>query len=243
MSTMTFIITLHIAAGTIALASFWFAALAPKGSRPHVLAGRTYLLAMAGIIVSGIPLVARFAIDGAHVFATFFGYLLLLVSFTCWTAWRAVRDRRYPARYMGPAYWALLGLVAASGLAVMGLGLSRGSPILLVFGAIGPLAALGGVRVRRRIRNDRRWWLKEHFGAMIGNGVATHVAFLSIGLRTLVPGADPATLAYLAWFAPLTVAVFAGWWLNRRYGAETAFRARVAPRTPAMQHSALEEPR
>lgn len=208
---------LHVTAGTIALAAFWFAALARKGSRPHVLAGRTYLVAMLAIILSGIPLVARFATEGAMVFAAFFGYLLFLVSFTCWTAWRAVRDKKHPGRYTGPVYWVLLGLVACSGMAMVVLGLGRGSAILAAFGAIGPLLGLGGMRIRRRIRRDRLWWLKEHFGAMIGNGVATHVAFMSIGLRTLVPNADPAVLNYLAWFGPLSVALVAGWWLHRRY--------------------------
>jgi len=217
MNLMTLALPIHVAAGTVALAAFWFAALAPKGSRPHVLAGRTYLVAMLAIIISGIPLVARFAAEGAMVFAAFFGYLLLLVSFTCWTAWRAVRDRKRPERYTGSAYWLLLGLVACSGAAVVVLGLGRGSAILAAFGAIGPLLSVGGMRIRRRIRNDRLWWLKEHFGAMIGNGVATHVAFMSIGLRSLVPGADPALLNYLAWFGPLSVALVAGWWLNRRY--------------------------
>ena len=217
MNLMTLTMPIHVAAGTIALAAFWFAALASKGSRPHVLAGRTYLVAMLVIILSGIPLVARFAAEGAMVFAAFFGYLLLLVSFTCWNAWRAVRDKQRPERYTGPAYWLLLGLVACSGAVVVVLGLSRGSAILAAFGAIGPLLGLGGMRIRRRIRNNRLWWLKEHFGAMIGNGVATHVAFMSIGLRSLVPGADPAVLNYLAWFGPLSVALVAGWWLNRRY--------------------------
>jgi hypothetical protein len=222
MNLATFTTIVHVIAGSIALASFWAAALARKGSRPHVLAGRIYLIAMIAIILSGIPLVARFAIEGAWVFAAFFGYLLLLVSFTCWTAWRAVRDRSHPERYTGPMYWLLLVLVACSGAGIGVLGLARGSAILAAFGAIGPLAGLGGLRIRRRIRTDRLWWLREHFGAMIGNGVATHVAFMSIGLRTLVPHADPVLLTYLAWFGPLSAALVAGWWLNRRYGPRAA---------------------
>lgn len=223
MNLATLTTMLHVTAGTIALASFWCAALARKGSPPHVLAGRIYLIAMVAIILSGIPLVARFALEGAMVFAAFFGYLLFLVSFTCWTAWRAVRDKRHPERYAGPVYWVLLGLVACSGTAIVVLGLSRGSAILAAFGAIGPLASLGGMRIRRRVQSDRLWWLKEHFGAMIGNGVATHVAFMSIGLRSLVPNADPALLNYLAWFGPLSVALVAGWRLNRRYAGMKAY--------------------
>lgn len=222
-------LNLHVLAGTLALLSFWTAALARKGSRPHVLAGRVYLLAMLGIIVSGIPLVAGFALNGRPVMASFFGFLLLLVSWTCWCAWRAVRDRRHPERYAGPAYWTLSILVLAGGLAILALGVARGAVILAAFGLIGVLAGGGALRVRHRMRDNPRWWLKEHYGAMIGNGVATHIAFMSIGLRALLPGLDGATLTYLAWFGPLAVAVAASWWLNRRYTRQPVFSGGQGP--------------
>lgn len=222
-------LNLHLVAGALALLAFWTAALARKGSRPHVLAGRVYLLAMLGIIVSGIPLVAGFAFGGKPVMASFFGFLLLLVSWTCWCAWRAVRDRRHPERYAGPVYWTLSVLVLAGGLAIIALGVARSGVILVVFGLIGVLAGGGALRVRRRMQNNPRWWLKEHYGAMIGNGVATHVAFMSIGLRALLPGMDGVTLTYFAWFGPLTVALAAGWWLDRRYLRQPVFSGRQGP--------------
>lgn len=222
-------LSLHLLAGMLALASYWTAALARKGSRPHVFAGRVYLLAMLGIVVSGIPLVARFALEGRPVMASFFGYLLLLVCWTCWCAWRAVRDRRHPQRYAGPVYLVLSALVLAAGLAIVALGAARGAAILVVFGLIGVLAGGGALRVRQRLQDNPRWWLKEHYGAMIGNGMATHVAFMSIGLRALLPEMDGATLTYLAWFGPLAAAVAAGWWLDRRYLRRPVFSGREGP--------------
>lgn len=222
-------LNVHLLAGAIALLSFWTAALARKGSRPHVLAGRVYLLAMLGIVVSGIPLVARFVLDGKPVMASFLGYLLLLVSWTCWCAWRAVRDRRRPERYAGPVYLALSALVLVAGLAIIALGSARGAVILVVFGLIGVLGGGGALRVRHRLGDNPRWWLKEHYGAMIGNGVATHVAFMSIGLRTLLPGVDGATLTYLAWFGPLAAALAAGWWLDRRYFRQPVISGQQGP--------------
>jgi hypothetical protein len=219
-------LNLHLVAGALALLGFWTAALARKGSRPHVLAGRVHLLAMLGIIVSGIPLVAGFALGGKPVMASFFGFLLLLVSWTCWCGWRAIRDRRHPQRYTSPVYWTLSILVLACGSAVVALGAARGALILVVFGAIGVLAGLDALRVRGRIRGNPRWWLKEHYGAMIGNAVATHVAFMSIGLRALLPGLDGTILTYLAWFGPLSAALAAGWWLDRRYAV---FSGRQGP--------------
>ena len=210
-------IDLHLATGVVALSSFWVAALARKGSRPHIWSGRIYLAAMLGIILTGIPLVAGFAAAGKPVATAFFGFLLALVGWTCWCAWRAVRDRHHPERYAGPVYWFLTWLVLVGGAGIVVLGIVRGAALLMVFGAVGVLAGLDALRIRQRIRDDRQWWLKAHLGAMIGNGVATHIAFMSIGLRSVLPEADGWLLTYLAWFGPLAVAFAASWWLNRRY--------------------------
>lgn len=210
-------VNLHLVTGVIALTTFWIAALARKGSRPHIWSGRIYLVAMLGIILTGIPLVAGFVANGKPVAAAFFGFLLALVGWSCWCAWRAIRDRRHPERYAGPVYWLLTWLVLAGGAGVAALGLVKGAALLVVFGSVGVVAGWDALRVRRRARASSQWWLKEHYGAMIGNGVATHIAFLSIGLRTLLPGVDGTLLTYFAWFGPLAVALGAGWWLNRRY--------------------------
>ena len=43
---------LHAGLGVAALASFWIAALSRKGSAPHKLAGRIYVLVMAAFAAS-----------------------------------------------------------------------------------------------------------------------------------------------------------------------------------------------
>lgn len=49
---------LHSAVGTIALASFWTAALASKGGRLHKRAGKAYLLALIGVLTFSTLMVA-----------------------------------------------------------------------------------------------------------------------------------------------------------------------------------------
>ena len=91
-----------------------------------------------------------------------------------------------------------------------------------------------------RLDAQPRWWLAEHYGAMLGNGVATHVAFLSIGLPRLLPAIDGDALHYLGWFAPLV------WWrcrprclLDRRWKPRTA---RAAARCAALILSGGRQP-
>jgi hypothetical protein len=63
---------------------------------------------------------------------------------------------------------------------------------------------------------------------MIGNGVATHIAFMQIGLMRLFPELGSTMIQHLAWFGPLAVGIAAGFWLDRRY-----IRPRATPPRPA----------
>ena len=213
---------LHVGSGTIALATFWTAGLVKKGTPFHRGVGKVYLLAMLAIVLTGIPLVLQATARGQPVGALFLTYLLVLVGNASWFAWRAIRDRRDRAAYFGPMYWFVTALTATCGLAIIALGTQVGAVLLQVFGGVGVLGGIGAVTSWRRSASDPQWWLKEHYGAMIGNGVATHIAFFGIGLRGLLPGVDPQLLQHFAWFTPLAGAFIAAWWLNRKYGRPAA---------------------
>ncbi|MDZ4350541.1 MAG: hypothetical protein U1A22_13525 [Xanthomonadaceae bacterium] len=214
----------HIGAGSVALLTFWAAAWLKKGSPLHRRFGQIYLLAMLTVILSGVPLVLVLQERGHPVTALFLGYLLVLVSNSCLTAFRAIRLKQQPARYFSALFWIVHGLTATSGLAVMAVGWSTGATLLMVFGSIGLFGLWGGIRAWRRAPTHANWWLREHYGAMIGNGVATHIAFFGIGLRSLLPGIDPGLLTTFAWFGPLAAALLAGVWLDRTYGRRSAAR-------------------
>lgn len=222
MDIATLPLVLHVAAGTVALATFWTAGLVKKGTPLHRRVGQVYLLAMLAIVLTGIPLVLQVTARGQPVGALFLTYLLVLVGNASWSAWRAIRDRRDRAAYFGPMYWFVAALTAGSGLAIIALGLQTGAVLLQVFGGVGVLGGIGALRGWRRSATDPRWWLKEHYGAMIGNGVATHIAFFGIGLRGLLPGVDPQLLQHFAWFTPLAGSLVAAWWLGRKYGRPAA---------------------
>jgi hypothetical protein len=223
----------HVAAGTVALLGFWTAAFLRKGSPRHKLVGRAYLLAMLAVILSGVPLALQRLVDGHTVTGTFLGYLLLITATGVWTAWRAIRDRHDPLAYTGPAYRALAVANLLAGAGVLALGLRVGAPLLAGFSAIGLFAGQDMLRKRARIVGKPLWWREEHYTAMLGNGVATHIAFLSLGLPRLLPWIDGTALHYAAWFGPLLVAVVAKVLLDRRHRA-TARAPRNVARPDAM---------
>ena len=59
------IVKLHVAAGALALITFWIAAAARKSRQGlHVKAGRVYLIAMRGILVTAAPMALAAFLDG-----------------------------------------------------------------------------------------------------------------------------------------------------------------------------------
>jgi hypothetical protein len=59
---------------------------------------------------------------------------------------------------------------------------------------------------------------------MIGNGVATHIAFLGIGLRGVIGAIGWPWLSLVPWLAPLAFAITATLYFNRRYAPRPAVR-------------------
>lgn len=227
---------LHIGLGAVALGGFWGAGLSRKGGALHRRAGQAFLLAMAGILVTGLPM-AGYALHRGHpVTAAFLGYLLVITATGVWAGWRAIADKRDVRAYTGPVFVALAALSLASGAAMLALGLAKGQPLPIGFSAIG--LGIGASMLRKRRNRDAlaarpRWWMVEHYNAMIGNGVAVHIAFLGIGLPRLLPMLSGAALQQLAWFAPLALAIAAKLWADRRW------RAPAAQHTAAKKESAL----
>ena len=114
---------------------------------------------------------------------------------------------------------AIANLIA--GLAVFGFGIQVGSALLSGFCWVGIIIGISMLRQLRSLPTARNWWLREHYRAMLGNGVATHVAFLGIGLKGFLSSFGIPMLQLVPWLAPLVVAGIASVYLDRRYGAPT----------------------
>jgi hypothetical protein len=210
----------HVALGCVALLSFWTAGMARKGSPLHVGAGKVYLVAMAGLLAATVPMCWLAWFAGHQKMVMFLLYLLVITSTSVWLSWRAIRDRRDWARYTGPVYRALMWLNLASGLAIVGVGLFVAEQMQLIIVSFSLIGLLGFRNMRRfaaQPPTEPRWWMRQHLNAMLGNGVATHIAFLSIGLPKLLPWLAGPVFQNVAWLAPLGVAALAGVYLSRKY--------------------------
>ena len=235
MSAHTITVLMHSSLGAAALASFWVAALAKKGSAAHKLAGKIYVLVMVGLLLPAIPLSARAYLHYSESFGAFLFYLLLITGTALWEGWTATRNKRDFTRYADRRFRLLAWANIAAGLAVLGLGIALMSPIFIGFSMVGVMGGRGMLRLAKTGPSHPHWWMEQHLGAMLGCGVATHIAFLQIGLPRLLPSLAGPVLQNVAWLGPLVVAGLARVWLGRKYlrSAGAAPPARAAAAYPA----------
>ena len=211
---------IHGMIGAVALVTFWTAGLSKKGSVLHKSAGKIYLLAMTGIVLTALPLAVSMLLNNNMIIGAFFSYLAVITSTSIWVSWRAIRDKQNWQRFIGPVYQILMVLNFFSGLSIAVLGLfyaQNAQLIISSFSLIGIVSAVSMYRFQKTPPTDPRWWLREHLSAMIGNGVATHIAFLSIGLPKILPMLAGPILQNAAWIGPLTLSIFIGMYLKRKY--------------------------
>jgi hypothetical protein len=222
----------HLIPGMVALLTYWVAALARKGSVPHRLAGKAYLLAMVALLVPAIPLSWRALLYFDRGFGVFLFYLLLITATALWQGWTSIRHKRDFARYTGPGFRALAWANLLAGVGVLGLGVALRQPIFIGFSLPGLLGGRSMLRLARSGPAHPRWWMGEHLGAMLACGVATHISFLSIGLPRLLPSLAGEGMRVFAWLAPLAVALVMQRWLSRKYLPATAAMTKT-PRADA----------
>jgi hypothetical protein len=220
----------HVGAGTTALVAFWLNAALPKGSALHTRVGRGYLITMIVVMATAASLAWHAFSQGAPVKGLFLTYLVVITATPTWLAWRAIRDRRDFSVFTGACYRALAALSIVSGLFVLAAGLRYSVPLLAGFSLVGIITGAVMLRFVARGAAQPRWWLREHYFAVAGCGVATHIAFINIGASRLVPGGWEGMMQTLGWFVPVLVAVLARVWLDRKYGFARATASRAAKR-------------
>jgi hypothetical protein len=221
---LEFTLIAHVVGGTVGLLAFWVPALTRKGGPVHRKAGRVYVKGMALVVITGIPLAAVSYVRGDWVTGTFLGYLVVITGTALHSGMRALKSKAGPASFITPFHRFLAWLNLCAGLAVLILGLVTQIWLFAGFSLIGLLAGLGMLAFIRKPPTDPRYWFYEHFGGMIGTGIAAHVAFLNVGARRLIPGYSLGDWGMLAWFVPVVVGVMATNRLQAHYRRKFAGR-------------------
>ena len=181
--------------------------------------------------LSALPLTAHAFRTGRTAAGVFLSYLVLLTGTAIWTAWRAIRDRTAVAMFIRHHHRLLAWLNLAGAAIVLVLGLAKRAALLIGFSIFGLLLAWRMLRFIAAPPTERSWWVQSHYVGIVGSGVATHIAFLNVGLRRVIELDRSNISLYLAWFGPALVAVGIIPWLNHRYRQSAAKLETVVQRS------------
>lgn len=207
----------HIGIGVIAFASLWTAGFSRKGSRVHRTAGAIYVWTMVIVLATAAGLTLTTAWRGQWFGAVFLFYLLVITGTALWLGRRALNFKGDARGYTrGPfLYVGVLNIAAACGAVAVG---SMAEQYFIAgISVIGFLIGFGAIGQWRKPPEHPRFWLKEHIGGMIGAGIATHIAFASIGLRQLFPEMDTSVISIWPWLAPVIIGFVAAGLAEKRY--------------------------
>jgi hypothetical protein len=183
------LLTLHIAAGTLALASMWIPLVARKGGRVHRRAGWVYVGAMTVLAVTALPLgVALLTANEASRGVR----LLLIALITGCVVSSAVRalgakertGARLHAWDLGIPAVLLLACVAAT---AYGLAARDYHPV----GAALVGGVLAFVELRYWLRapsSPMHWWFKHMFGMLVGCLIAANAFSSNLTKLDIWPG-------------------------------------------------------
>ncbi len=244
----SFLVNSHIAVGSVALVLFWVPALAQKGSRLHVRAGRIYVIAMyivsitafiASVMVLMDPLGIRrpgqlLDPDEATELAErirMFSLFLLMLSVLVFASLRhglaALRERTQAGALAQPIHRVTIASLAVLAASVGVIGIRNGQLLLMIFGGIG-LAEASGMFMDTRKQDLRRGDLVfAHLNGLIGTGIGAYTAFFAFGGSRLLADVLTGQWRVIPWVLPAIIGTFA---INR-LGRPFRRRARAIEET------------
>lgn len=238
---------LHIVLGAIALVVYWLPIIARKGGALHIQAGKLFYYLMLTVAGSGIVLCTIGLIDPIGIYTAGqqlsteqinrmliwrvpFSQFLLLLSLLTWVSVRhaigvlkAKADRSLLRRwyYQGPVFlmFPLAGFVAYKGISI-------GMPLLIIFAMVSLVTATTICLYVYKKAVSPRAWIIEHFGSMVGSGIAVYTAFFAAGGRRMLAEILPGNWQLVSWLAApvigTTVLLLLTGFYKRKYRVSSA---------------------
>ena len=201
------LLAIHVAGGSVALASMLIPLFTKKGGSIHRKAGWVFVGGMTIVSITAFILAGARALTDPSPQGRQVGLFLFYVALLTGAGVSAgVRVLRAKSRTTVHRNWWDIGIAAAltlAGVLMLGYGLATAQPLFAAFSIIG--VATGGSQLNYWLRpptHHMHWWF-EHMGAMLGSCIAATTAFLVVNAGRL--GADTFSLAM--WLAPTVVGV------------------------------------
>lgn len=225
---MTTSATMHIAIGSIALALYWAALLASKGSTLHKSAGRICLSLLVLVALSVGPILVNRpgSFDPGYVVQMV--YLTISLGTVSFVAWSSIRFKSSPERFRGRLFRTLGPVLLFLGLVTLTAGVINRDPFALVMSWVGLVygaAMIGFSRFTGQLHP--RWWLGWHLNAVAGlfnavNGNFLYVASVWSGLFSAGPAVSTSFQ-----IATTATAIVIRIWFGQKFKAPIGFGIRL----------------
>lgn len=207
-------LTVHIAAGTLALFVLPVAMGVRKGGRAHRRFGIAFVYAMFVVAATALVVAPYFHDDFLLLAAVFSSYL-------AFAGWRTLARKRPAKTPAATADWIGAVLAFGAGAGMIALAIVRHATygdFTLVLVVLGAICAGAGIRSAVRFRrpsSDRNAWLFEHFGMMLAAYIATVTAFSAVNFHFIHP-------IWVRWLWPTVVGTIVIASYTARYKAKMA---------------------
>ena len=198
---MQILLEIHILAGIVSLLGAALAVSSGKGTKPHVLYGRTYFWGMTTILLTAIPM----SIVSSNIFL----FLIAIFSFyLAFAGMRFAKNRKGVATILD---WIAIGLMILSGIgmwilaAIYFLNSNTQYIVLLVFGFLSITLGYADFRSHKNNSATGKERISRHLTNMMGGTIAVITAVLVVN-----PPFEP---EWVWWVLPtvlITPVIF--WW-------------------------------
>jgi hypothetical protein len=226
------LLAIHVAGGSIALASMLLPLLTKKGGSIHRKAGWVFVGGMTIVSLTAFILAGTRALTDPSPQGRQAGVFLFYVALLTGAGVSAgIRVLRAKTRTAAHRHWWDVGVavaLTAGSLATLAYGLAMRQTLFAAFSIIGIVSGASQLAYWLRPPTHHMHWWFQHMGSMLGSCIAATTAFLVVNAGRL--GADTFSLA--VWLSPTVVGVptIALWtrYYQQKFGPARQARATVA---------------
>jgi hypothetical protein len=206
-SMLNTLLMLHVAGGSVALASMLVPLFTSKGGSVHRRAGWVFvggmtIVSLTAFVLAGVRALTDPTPQGQQA-GVFLFYIALLTGAGVSAGIRVLRAKHRVAPHRHRWDVGVAAALAAGGLLALGYGLVMQHALTAAFSLIGIVNGAGQLRYWLRPPSHHMHWWFEHMSAMLGSCIAATTAFLVLNADRL--GVE--TLSLALWLAPSVIGV------------------------------------
>lgn len=213
------LVALHIATGSVGLASFWVPIFSRKGGRTHARWGQVFTATMliTGTLAVGIASTTLYDPVGTHpqlaahpdfanpaLISGIFGWMMLyLATLTlnlAWQGWLCINNRRDHRANRAWHNLLLQVLLTAASINCFWQGWLIQQPLMMAISLVGFATVATNLWFLYKPRPRPLDRLKEHIKSLVGAGISVYTAFFAFGAVRFIP---ELALTPALWSVPL----------------------------------------